>query len=118
MYYFVFRFSIRLFHLKTPGREEEDSEQASQSTNPLKNQGIREKAEAILPLIGGAANIIKVDACITRLRLTLVDEAHVNEVELKKLGAAGIMRLGKGNVQIVFGTDSELIKEELIPKLN
>jgi PTS system N-acetylglucosamine-specific IIC component len=119
VYYTVFRFAIRFFNLKTPGREEGDDKDAvAISENTEGKVAIKEKAEQILPLIGGPENIVDIDACITRLRLILVDESLVQEAELKKLGAAGIMRLGKGNVQIVFGTDSELIKEQMRPMVN
>lgn len=113
VYYFGFRLAIRTFNLKTPGREDESAADFQLTVTTPKASGLRQKAEQILPLIGGPSNILSLDACITRLRLTLKDESVVNEAELKKLGAAGIMRMGKGNVQIVFGTESELIKEEM-----
>jgi PTS system N-acetylglucosamine-specific IIC component len=111
LYYFGFLAVIRWLNLKTPGREDvSDTDSQPESSGAT---GMRERAEQILPLIGGQANIVNLDACITRLRLVLKDESVVNESALKKLGAAGIIRLGKGNVQIVFGTESELIKEEM-----
>ncbi|MFC4767718.1 N-acetylglucosamine-specific PTS transporter subunit IIBC [Effusibacillus consociatus] len=111
VYYVGFVAVIRRLNLKTPGREDEQDDE--KQVEKLKESSLRQRAEQILPLIGGASNITNLDACITRLRLVLKDESAVNEPELKKLGAAGIMRLGKGNVQIVFGTESELIKEEM-----
>lgn len=111
VYYFGFLAVIRWLNLKTPGRED-DSEEGTPSESSGAT-GMRQRAEQILPLIGGRENIVNLDACITRLRLVLKDESAVNESALKKLGAAGIIRLGKGNVQIVFGTESELIKEEM-----
>jgi PTS system N-acetylglucosamine-specific IIC component len=111
LYYVVFRAVIRLFNLKTPGREDDSADTDHSASSHTTN--LRDKAAAILPLIGGAANIKSLDACVTRLRLILEDESLVKEAELKQLGAAGIMRLGKGNVQIIFGTESELIKEEM-----
>jgi PTS system N-acetylglucosamine-specific IIC component len=112
VYYFGFRAAIRLFNLKTPGREDDVAAEGAQIRTP-QSSSIRQKAELILPLIGGPSNVVGLDACVSRLRLMLKDESLVNEPELKKLGAAGIMRMGKGNVQIVFGTDSELIKEQM-----
>ncbi|MED0679559.1 N-acetylglucosamine-specific PTS transporter subunit IIBC [Aneurinibacillus thermoaerophilus] len=118
VYYFVFRFFIRMFDLKTPGRDEVPTE----SGTTFKEEGnaleMKERAMSILPLIGGVENIRNIDACITRLRLIVGDDSLVKDEELKKLGAAGVMRLGKGNVQIVFGTESELIKEEIKSLLN
>ncbi|MNJ04626.1 PTS system glucoside-specific EIICBA component [compost metagenome] len=54
------------------------------------------------------------EACITRLRLTLVNDKQLDITALKHLGAAGVIRLGGGNVQVVFGTYSELIREEIM----
>ncbi|MGZ9586826.1 PTS transporter subunit EIIC [Paenibacillus marinisediminis] len=114
LYYFLFRFLIVKFNLKTPGREDdEDDTVASEEGSDSTSSSLHEKAVKVLEMIGGKDNIINNEACITRLRLTLKDESKVNEAGLKALGAAGVMRLGKGNVQIVFGTQSELLKEEI-----
>ncbi|MEW9105335.1 PTS transporter subunit EIIC [Paenibacillus sp.] len=112
VYYFLFRFLIVKLNLKTPGREVE-TEESNAATASAANSTIKEKAVKVLENIGGKDNIITNEACITRLRLTLKDDSLVNESGLKALGAAGIMRLGKGNVQVVFGTQSELLKEEI-----
>lgn len=113
VYYFLFRFLIVKLNLKTPGREDDDAEVSAEGNSTSANSSLHEKAVKVVELIGGKDNIITNEACITRLRLTLKDETKVNESGLKALGAAGIMRLGKGNVQIVFGTQSELLKEEI-----
>lgn len=109
VYYFLFRFLIVKFNIKTPGREDEDSD--VDTTGRVTT--ISEKAQHVLTLIGGKENIVDIDACITRLRLVLKDDKVVNDKALRDLGAAGIMRLGQGNVQIVFGTQSELLKDEI-----
>src|SRR5690606_32972325 len=62
---------------------------------------------------GGKDNIDRLEACITRLRLTLDHDEKVDVQALKHLGAAGVIRLGGGHVQVVFGTYSELIREEI-----
>lgn len=111
VYYFLFRYLIVKFNIKTPGRD--DDEVDTELSDGKKVTGIHEKAALVLENIGGAGNIKDVDACITRLRLVLNDEMLVNEKLLKELGAAGIIRLGKGNVQIVFGTQSEQLKDEI-----
>lgn len=82
VYYFGFRLAIRWLDLKTPGREDDSAEQQQAIVTPQQS-GIRQRAEQILPLIGGAANIVSLDACITRLRLVFKDESAVNEAELK-----------------------------------
>jgi len=109
LYYFLFRFLIVALDIKTPGREDEEAE----GTAAIGSSSLQEKAQRVLSLIGGKDNIVNVDACITRLRLVLKNDKLVDEKGLRDLGAAGIMKLGQNNVQIVFGTQSEQIKDEI-----
>jgi PTS system N-acetylglucosamine-specific IIC component len=109
VYYFLFRFIIVKFNLKTPGREDDEEETEKKAGNT----SMHDKAQAVLSLIGGKENVVSVDACITRLRLVLKDDKIVNEKGLKDLGAAGVMKLGQGSVQVVFGTQSEVLKDEI-----
>lgn len=118
VYYLLFRFLIVKLNLKTPGREDMVEESASGAAASSSNNSLSEKATKVLEYIGGGDNILVNEACITRLRLTLKDDKVVNENGLKSLGAAGIMKLGSGNVQIVFGTQSELLKDEIKKQLN
>jgi glucose-specific phosphotransferase system IIA component len=67
-----------------------------------------------LQALGGKNNIKKMEACITRLRLTLENDRQIDIPALKHLGAAGVIRLGGGNIQVVFGTYSEMIREEIM----
>lgn len=110
VYYFLFRILIVKLNIMTPGREDEPSESLAASGF----SSMREKAEQVLASIGGKENIIQVEACITRLRLHVKNENLIQEKALKDLGAAGIIRLGKGQVQIVFGTQSELLRDEIM----
>jgi len=110
VYYVVFRFLIVKFNLKTPGREDEVIELEGEASGAVTGDS---RAAKILSQLGGSSNIESVDACITRLRLIVKDEKVVNDAGLKKLGAAGVMRLGKGAVQVVFGPQSETIKDEI-----
>ncbi|RAP76279.1 N-acetylglucosamine-specific PTS transporter subunit IIBC [Paenibacillus montanisoli] len=114
VYYVLFRIVIVALNLKTPGREE-DNEDVEHAT--VGNATGGEKADLVLAALGGAGNIESIDACITRLRLVVKDERAVNDVELKKLGASGVMRLGKGTVQAIFGTQSERLKEQIKRKM-
>ena len=75
------------------------------------------RSPLILQALGGKDNIKKIEACITRLRLTLVNDRLMDITALRHLGAAGVIRLGGGNVQVVFGTFSELIREEIMKVL-
>jgi PTS system N-acetylglucosamine-specific IIC component len=111
VYYVLFRFLIVKFNLKTPGREDEVMEGEGEAVSGSVSGDSR--SAKILSQLGGSSNIESVDACITRLRLIVKDEKAVNDTGLKKLGAAGVMRLGKGAVQVVFGPQSETIKDEI-----
>ena len=66
----------------------------------------------MLPLLGGADNIIDVDNCITRLRLEVKDNGIIDEAEIKK-NFPGVLKPGKTSVQIIVGTDVQLLADEL-----
>jgi len=106
VYYILFRWSIRKFQLTTPGREDATRLDDWAGDVPY-------RAPLILQSLGGKDNIVRLEACITRLRLTLDHDEKVDVQALKHLGAAGVIRLGGGHVQVVFGTYSELIREEI-----
>ncbi|MFJ5624923.1 glucose-specific PTS transporter subunit IIBC [Peribacillus loiseleuriae] len=107
IYYFGFRFAIRRFNLKTPGREvEEESE--GESTE-IDNESLPVQ---ILDAMGGQGNIVHLDACITRLRVSVNDIKNVDKDRLKKLGAAGVLEVGD-NIQAIFGPRSETIKGQM-----
>ncbi|GGN91205.1 PTS transporter subunit EIIC [Saccharibacillus kuerlensis] len=129
VYYVLFRFIIQKFNLQTPGRED-DFEAVGEvsggnaaagnvlagnaTANVQKTSSDSSSRSAqILEHVGGAANIVDIDACVTRLRLVVGDDKAVDDAALKRLGASGVMRLGQGAVQIVFGTQSERIKNEI-----
>ncbi len=107
MYYAIFRFSIQWFDLKTPGREEAqvDPEQA-ESVSAL------EFGRQLVLAFGGRSNITNLDACITRLRISVADASKVNQGKLKGLGAVGVVMVGNG-AQAIFGTRSENLKTEM-----
>ncbi|GFN32032.1 glucose PTS transporter subunit IIA [Paenibacillus xylaniclasticus] len=105
-YYVLFRWAIRKFRIPTPGREEGSQLDEWAGDIPY-------RAPLILEAIGGKENIVQMEACITRLRIKVSNEKLLDINSLRNLGAAGVIRLGGGHVQIVFGTFSELIKEEM-----
>ncbi|EGG37341.1 N-acetylglucosamine-specific PTS transporter subunit IIBC [Paenibacillus sp. HGF5] len=119
VYYLLFRILIVKLNLKTPGREEDDEEDTvsddgdTAAPAPSGTVSNESKAAKVLQNIGGEDNITSIDACITRLRLVVKDEKAVKDSELKKLGASGVMRLGQGAVQVVFGPQAESIKDEI-----
>jgi glucose-specific phosphotransferase system IIBC component len=106
IYYFGFRFAIRKWNLKTPGREDEE-EHADTVTGD-----IGELAVNVLEALGGKENLTKLDACITRLRVSVNDSSRVNKEQLKKLGASGVLEMGN-HLQIIFGPKSDLIREQM-----
>ncbi len=108
-YFSVFYWAIGFFGFKTPGREIDEA----LTINVEIPGALQDKAHEVLAAIGGASNIKNLDACITRLRLVLNDEKRVKADTLKRLGAAGIMNAGGGNVQIVFGVESDFLKTEI-----
>jgi N-acetylglucosamine PTS system EIICBA or EIICB component len=70
------------------------------------------KAEQLIAAFGGRENLVNVDACITRLRMEVADKGKVDQGRLKKLGAAGVIEVGN-NVQAVFGTQAEALKNQI-----
>lgn len=107
LYYGVFTFAIRRFNLLTPGREvESETAKAARSTSG------DSFALQLVRAFGGRANIVSLDACITRLRVKLGDVTKASVETLKALGAAGVVVVGDG-VQAIFGTQSENLKTEM-----
>ncbi|WP_122035671.1 N-acetylglucosamine-specific PTS transporter subunit IIBC [Aliivibrio sp. EL58] len=109
IYYFVFRAVIVKFNLKTPGREDDDEEESS--IRGSKETG--ELAKQYLKALGGHENLENIDACITRLRLTLKDTSVISEKQLKGLGAMGVVKLGSNNVQVILGPLAEIVAGEM-----
>nr|WP_318540122.1 glucose-specific PTS transporter subunit IIBC [Terribacillus saccharophilus] len=107
IYYFGFRFAIRKFNLMTPGRERGVEEVTNESN--AKTGGI---AYHVLEAMGNKENIKYLDACLTRLRVTVNDKNKVDKNALKKLGAAGVLEVGN-NMQAIFGPKSEGLKEQM-----
>jgi PTS system glucose-specific IIC component len=107
MYYGIFVFAIRRFNLITPGREVEDKPAAT-----ARAASADQFALQLVRAFGGRSNIANLDACITRLRVKLVDVTKASPETLKALGAAGVLVVGDG-VQAVFGTRSENLKTDM-----
>ena len=73
----------------------------------------QEDLARLIELVGGRENIATVSHCITRLRLTLKDRRLVNESALKSLGAAGVIKIGESNLQVVLGPLAEIVADEM-----
>jgi PTS system glucose-specific IIC component len=119
MYFLLFRTVILSRDLKTPGREVDDaaassddgaaSSAAAVSAGAASNDSM---AARLVAAFGGAANIMNLDACITRLRVELHDVSRANPDALKALGASGVVKVGDG-MQAIFGTRSENLKTDM-----
>lgn len=109
VYFFVFRWAILKWDIPTPGRL--DDEEGDDSA--LEELGVSGLAQEYYDAIGGKANLVSCDACITRLRLTVNDASVIDEAKVKKLGASGLVKPNNKNVQIVVGTHAELIADEI-----
>lgn len=107
VYYTVFRFLIIKLNLKTPGREVQEVDRGE----ALEDAGNRFSQQLVLAF-GGRSNIKDLDACITRLRVGVVDVHKADQNKLKALGAAGVLLVGN-NMQAIFGTRSENLKTDI-----
>lgn len=106
IYYFGFRFAIRKWNLKTPGREDDTN------TENVSHSSEGSLAAKVLEALGGKENLANLDACITRLRVSVNSIDKVNKEELKSLGASGVMVVGN-NIQAIFGPKSDQLKEQI-----
>ncbi|GMA62709.1 hypothetical protein GCM10025859_31490 [Alicyclobacillus fastidiosus] len=138
VYFVVFYFSIKIFDIKTPGREDGDGSgtipgagfifdemqvaadtpadvpaAASPTLAETDLSTMAGKAKAYLDALGGSENVVEVEACTTRLRLNVKDMAKLNEPVLKQLGSSGVMKLNQHNAQVVVGTIADMLVEEM-----
>ena len=106
VYYFSFSWCIRKFDLKTPGREATDAVIVPQA-------GAGTRGGGFVLALGGAQNLRTVDACMTRLRLTVSDPSKIDEPQLRRLGAKGVVRPGGDSVQVVLGPIADQVAGEI-----
>lgn len=123
LYYFIFKFLIRKFDFKTPGREEDGETKlyTKADVNARKESGKQQDAKeteddavsgTIARGLGGKGNISDVDCCATRLRCTVKNPELINDALLKSTGASGVIHKGTG-VQVVYGPHVTVIKSNL-----
>ena len=106
IYFFVFKWVIVKFNIKTPGREDETDE-------VVDTDEVTELGNGIMDALGGKENILEIDNCISRLRLVLKDTSIVNDALLKRTGSLGIIKINENNIQVVYGTKVEKAAAEL-----
>lgn len=129
--YAIAYFMIGKFHFATPGRlgnynDDSASDDSSQESNtganaanaganntPVGKNSAADKAERIITLLGGRDNIVLVDACMTRLRVTVKDVSKVAETAAWKAeGAMGLIKKGEG-IQAVYGPKADVLKSDI-----
>jgi len=112
VYFFVFTFFIKKFNLKTPGREDEidvDSEMAIE----LADGNWTAMATGFIAALGGKDNITNVESCATRLRLEVKDSTLISDKDLKKHGAAGVIKPSKTSVHVIVGPKVQFVADEI-----
>ena len=109
VFYFVFKFAITKWNLKTPGREDD---QEGELKIEMASDDYTTMAQIILEGLGGKENVTSIDHCITRLRLEVKDRLLVDEKKIKSSGASGVIRPGKTAVQVVIGPKVQFVYEE------
>ncbi len=121
VYFFLFRFLIRKKNYLTPGREVGDDEVKlyTRADYNKKREGTSSgsvdpdaTSKLILEGLGGSENIVSLDCCATRLRVSVKDADLVSDAKLRQSGAGGVIRRG-GGVQVVYGPQVSVIKSEL-----
>lgn len=120
LYFVVFRLLILRFNLKTPGREEAEIKlyskadyQASRQQTTAAKETKQGQAVGFLEALGGANNILSVNNCATRLRITLVDMSLRQSDDIfKALGAHGVVRRGNG-IQVIVGLNVPQVRDQI-----
>ncbi|MCI1676842.1 MAG: PTS N-acetyl glucosamine transporter subunit IIABC [Ewingella americana] len=113
IYFVLFSVIIRMFNLKTPGREDPSEAVTEPEANSNTEEGLNQLALSYIGALGGSDNFKGIDACITRLRLTVKDAGVVNDAACKRLGASGIVRLNKQSIQVIVGAKAESLADAM-----
>ncbi|MEJ9078699.1 N-acetylglucosamine-specific PTS transporter subunit IIBC [Gordonia malaquae] len=110
IYFFVFRWVILKFQLKTPGREDDDEVEGEDGDS---SAGFVGTAAKFIDALGGKANITELDNCATRLRMEIADTSVIDEPALKRAGAAGTIKPGGNSVQVIYGLNVQFVKDAM-----
>ncbi|GGB55199.1 PTS glucose transporter subunit IIBC [Virgibacillus dakarensis] len=113
IYYFLFRFLIVKFNLKTPGREDETTEEAQGDDQASGDDKYTVMAAKIYEGLGGDENVDAVDYCTTRLRVEVKDMDKVDQDKIKSTGVPGINIVGKQSIQVIVGTSVQFVADEV-----
>ena len=114
IYYFLFSFFISKFNLMTLGRESTPVVAAEAAVvNTVAQDGNYNKIDAYIAALGGKENLTLVDACTTRLRLNVLDNAIIDDAALKQIGARGVLRPSANTVQVIIGPEADTLASEI-----
>lgn len=120
IYFIVFSWAIKRFNLATPGRGTTKlftkSDYLTKGKTTLKPSDDKRVSD-IVDALGGKENLINVDACFTRLRLQIKNDKLVNDQALKSLGAVGVLHPTPNSVQVILGTEADVVKNKIIQLL-
>ena len=115
LYYFSFKYLILKFDFKTLGREDDEPDEKNIVSSG--NETKTDRALLIIEGLGGQENILNLDCCATRLRVTVKDSSLISESLLKKSGSRAVLKSGTG-VQVIYGPHVTNIKNEVNEILN
>lgn len=113
IYYFLFRYLIVKFDLKTPGRDDEKTDGEAEDNTSSSENDFTQMAAEIYEALGSEENITSIDNCVTRLRVTVKEMDKVNQEKIQKTGVPGIHVIDKQNIQIIVGTHVQFVADEI-----
>lgn len=113
VYYFLFRFLIVRFDLKTPGRGDDMEDEEEGSTGNASANKFSEMAAIIYDGLGGDENVVSVDYCATRLRVEVETVDKVDQKKIKSTGVPGINVIGPQSIQVIIGTNVQFVADEV-----
>lgn len=112
-FYIVFRVLIEKFDMQTPGKEMGLEEAMHIDISNSAPSSYSEQARLTLEALGGKANVVSLDNCITRLRIEIKDQKLVDDAKIKAAGAVNVIHMGNTNLQIVIGTKVQFVADEM-----
>ncbi len=110
IYYYVFKFLILKFDIKTLGREEDEDEL---STTASLDSSFSKLAAEIYASLGGTANVSSIEHCATRLRVEVAHMEKVDQKRIKNTGVYGINIVGPNSIQVIVGANVQFVADEL-----
>lgn len=114
IYYFLFRYLILRFDLKTPGREDDEEMESKKEEETIKGEDrFVHMAKQIYDALGGNENVTSLENCVTRLRVQVEDMDKVDQGKIKATGVPGVHVLDKQNIHVIVGTNVQFVADEI-----